>query len=234
MANVCLFCALVLKPALDALAEGFADLTGHSLTTTYESAAVIRDQVAGGATCDCTIVQRPAMAALVRQGAVVADTVTTLARSGIAAAVPHGSAKPDVSTPAALERALRQAKSLAYPDPDRGHASGIHFRKVLDQLGIATTVRARTRLMPGALTDFALSDTADIAITQPMEILATPGFELAGWLPPELQDAEAFTWSAGVCAAAREPDAARALLRYLVSPEAAAVIEAKGMMPGAA
>jgi ABC-type Fe3+ transport system substrate-binding protein len=52
--------------------------------------------------------------------------------------------------------------------------------------------------------------------------------------PPELQDAVAFTWAMGACANADEPDAARALVRYLMSLEAGGVIEAKGMAAGAA
>lgn len=235
MAEVRLLCALVMKPALDALVDGFARATGHTLAVSYDSAAAIRDRVAGGETCDAAIVQRRAVMALAAQGAIAADSVVTLARSGVAVAVPSGAPKPDVSTPAALERALLAAGSIAYPDPAKGHASGIHFEGVLARLGLADAVRAKTKLMDGALTDFAVAqgaDTVNIAITQPMEILATPGYALAGWLPPELQDAAAFTWAAGVCANTAEPDGAGALVRYLTSEEAGRVIEAKGMAVG--
>src|SRR5256885_5416531 len=64
-----------------------------------------------------------------------------------------------------------------------------------------------------------------------MEILATPGYELVGWLPPELQDYDRFTWAAGVTASSSEPEAARALIQFLASPTAAAVIKKRGMEP---
>ena len=65
-----------------------------------------------------------------------------------------------------------------------------------------------------------------------MEILATPGYQLVGWLPEELQDRERFTWAAGITANAKEPEAARVLIQFLSSPAAAAVIKKKGMEPG--
>ena len=65
-----------------------------------------------------------------------------------------------------------------------------------------------------------------------MEILATPGYELIGWLPEELQDRERFTWGLGVTGNTKEPGIARALIQFLSSPAAAAVIKAKGMEPG--
>jgi molybdate transport system substrate-binding protein len=86
--------------------------------------------------------------------------------------------------------------------------------------------------MEGTVAEFAAHDSAEIVISQPMEILATPGYELLGWLPEALQDRERFTWALGVTANAKEPDAARALIRFLSSPAVATVIKAKGMEPG--
>jgi molybdate transport system substrate-binding protein len=73
---------------------------------------------------------------------------------------------------------------------------------------------------------------AEIAIAQPMEVLAQPGVELVGLLPPELQDPPNFTFSAGVLAAAKESQTAQALIQFLTSPAAASVLKAKGMAPG--
>lgn len=64
-----------------------------------------------------------------------------------------------------------------------------------------------------------------------MEILAAPGYAMAGWLPAELQDAVKFTWAAGIAATSRGRDCAASLIRYLSSSAAAVVIEAKGMIP---
>jgi len=107
----------------------------------------------------------------------------------------------------AFKQSLLAAKSVAYPDPAAGHASGIHFRGVLERLGIADQVNAKAKLQKGTFAGSPPEDHGEIGITQPMEILATSGFELAGWLPPELQDYEKFTWAMGVTSNAKEPAA---------------------------
>jgi molybdate transport system substrate-binding protein len=61
------------------------------------------------------------------------------------------------------------------------------------------------------------------------ELLPVRGIEIVGPLPPEIQEITMF--SAGLAAAAREPDAARALVAYLTSPDAAATIRQSGMEP---
>src|SRR6266571_3418831 len=97
-----------------------------------------------------------------------------------------------------LSRSLRwrrsplAARSIAYPDPARGAASGVHFRGVIERLGIAQEVNAKAKLMQGTFLEFAAHDEADIVITQPMEILSEPSYELVSWLPEELQESKNF------------------------------------------
>jgi molybdate transport system substrate-binding protein len=104
---------------------------------------------------------------------------------------------------------------------------------VIEQLGIANEVNAKAKFVEGTVAEFAAQDSAEIIISQPMEILATPGYELVGWLPSELQDYEKFTCAAGVTTNSKEPGAANDLVQFLASPAAAAVLRAKGMQPGA-
>ena len=228
-ADVSLLSAAVMKPALGELAGEFERVSGHKLTIRYESAGAVRNRVQAGESADVAIIQKPVVQALVQQGKIRSGSVATLARSGIGVAVPKGAAKPDISSVEAVKQTLLAAKSISYPDPAMGHASGIHFRSVIQRLGIAAEVDAKARLQKGTFAESPAEDHADIGITQPMEILATPGFELVGWLPPELQDYDRFTWAAGVTANARAPDAAEALIQFLSSPAAGAVIRKKGM-----
>jgi len=58
---------------------------------------------------------------------------------------------PEISTPEALKRALLSAKSLVYMDPSKGGSSGIHFAKVVDQMGIADALKNKTVLWPSRL-----------------------------------------------------------------------------------
>ncbi len=179
------------------------------------------------------IVQKPLMQALEDEGKVLPGSLAVLARSGLAMAVRAAAPVPDIGTVEALKRVLLQAKSIACPDPRQGHLSGVHFRAITERLGLTVALAPKTRFMDGALADFASTDEDEIAITQPMEILAAPGYKPASWLPAALQDEEKFTWAVGLSANAAEAHGADLLIRFLCSPEAAAMIEAKGMIAGA-
>ncbi len=72
---------------------------------------------------------------------------------------------------------------------------------------------------------------AEIGLTQISEILPVAGAELAGPLPQEVQQYTIFPAAIGVGAA--QADAARALLKFLVSPDTAKVLKAKGLEPAA-
>jgi molybdate transport system substrate-binding protein len=198
----------------------------------YDSAGAVRSRIQSGETADVTIIQKPAVEAFIKEGTVSPTNSVILARSGVGVAVPQGRPKPDIGSVDAFKRALLNAKSVAYPDPTMGHASGIHFRAVIERLGIVQEVNAKTKFIKHTLADFGPKDAAEISITQPMEILATAGYELAGWLPDELQDYERFTWAAGIMSNAKDIEAAKALVQFLASPAAATVIKAKGMQPG--
>jgi molybdate transport system substrate-binding protein len=227
--EVKLLSAEVMKPALTELAVAFERKTGYKLSIRYDSAGKVRTRIQGGESADVVLLQKPAAAALAEQGQLT--NIVTLARSGVGLAVRKGVPKPDIRSVAALKRALLAAKSIAYPDPGRGAASGIHFRNVIERLGIAEEVNAKAKLMRGTLSDFVTESETEIAITQPMEILAEPSYDLVGWLPDELQDYKNFTWAVAITANAKESAAAQALVQFLSSPTAARVIKKRGMKP---
>ena len=231
-ANVSLLSATVMKPAISVLESEFERATGHKVTINYAPAGVIRTRIQSGEIADVAILQRPSLEALAQEGRIVARTIVTLGRSGVAVAVAAGRSWPDIGSVDALKRSLLAATAIAYHDPARGHATGIHFRGVLERLGIAREVNAKAKLLAGTVAEFVVDDTADVLISQPMEILATPGHELVGWLPEELQNRAAFTWAAGVFAHAKSFEAAESLIRFLASPKAQSVIRDKGMEGG--
>jgi molybdate transport system substrate-binding protein len=126
---------------------------------------------------------------------------------------------------------LLAARAISYSNPAYGGASGVHFGKVLERLGIAEEMKAKTRFPPqGGFTAHLLAaGEVDLAIQQTGELISTPGVELLGPLPGDLQSIT--TFAAAIPLAASQPDAARALIRFLQSPEAMAVMKAKGLDP---
>ena len=122
---------------------------------------------------------------------------------------------------------------MSITDPAVGGASGIHFEKILDRLGIVKEIKAKSILNARAATtpnaEIVARGDAELGIQLISEIVSVSGAELLGPLPAELQAMT--TISAGIVMTASEPDAARVLIKFLTSPAAATVIKATGMEP---
>lgn len=234
-AEVQVLSAVGMRQVLLELGPKFERATGHTFTTTFDAFGFIMKRLEGGAVVDVVIVPRAGVEQLTKAGKVVAGSATDVASSIAGVAVRNNAPKPDISSAEAFKRTLLDAKSVARPDPAAGGSSGLHIVKVLERLGIANEVNAKSvwasrpgdpRAMPG----YSVADgRAEIALHQVQELLAVPGIEIVGPFPPELQDR--FVFSAGVMTGARQPEAAKALIEFLRTPEARRVITAKGMEP---
>lgn len=232
-AEIKVLSATAFRPSMSALVGEFERISGHKLTINYGSAGAVRDRVQNGEAADVAISSKPMMEALIASGRIPKEATASLAQSLVAVGIRTGSPKTDISSVDGFRRAMLAVKSIAYPDPTKGFLSGIHIADVFARLGIAEQMKAKAKLMPGREgCQLVAKGEIEVAITQVTEILAVPGVEVAGVLPKELQNTTDFAFSAGVTANAKEPDAARALLRFLTSPGAATVIKAKGMEPG--
>jgi molybdate transport system substrate-binding protein len=206
------------------------EATGHKLVIVYAPSGAIAKRVLEGETADLLVSTPAGIDALIRDARVIAGTNTPIARSGMGVAVLKGAPKPDISTPEAFKRALLAAKSVAYSDPAAGGASGIHLAKVLERLGIASEVAAKGKLGRGIpVATFVVKGEADIAIQQMPELMHVEGVEIVGPLPGDLQNIT--TFAAGVPNTSTHADAAKALIRFLQSPDSAAVIKKHGLDP---
>jgi len=146
-------------------------------------------------------------------------------------AVRAGATRPDISSIDALRRTLLQAKSIAYS----ASVSGQYLTTELYQrLGIADQVISKSRLIGGGERVGAVvaRGEAEIGFQQMSELLPVPGIAHITPLPPEVQKVSVF--SAGVAASTRDSDLARAVIKFLTSPEAAAAIAKSGLEPVAA
>jgi molybdate transport system substrate-binding protein len=164
---------------------------------------------------------------LITQGKIVADTRTHFLRIGIGVAVRAGAVKLDISSIAAFKRALLNARTVAYL---RGGASGPYLAALIERLGIARELQPKT-LRPDMdiVGDLVARGEADIGVTAISTLLATPGVEVVGPLPQEIQSYVYF--EGGIATNASAPDAARALLKFLAGRSTVGVIKSKGMEP---
>jgi len=232
-AEIKVLSANVFTGVLDELAADFERTTGHKVTIVYGTAGAIRNRVQAGEFGDMAILTRPMMDEVLRQGRVTPGSTVDLARSAVGVAVRKGAPKPDISSVDAFKRSLVAAKSISYPDPARGGATGVLFTRVLERLGMTDEMKSKTRIPPVGqfAVDVVARGEAEIAISQPMEVLGQPGVELVGLLPSQLQDPPNFIFSAGLLVVAKEPQPAKALIQFLSGPAAASVLRAKGMSP---
>jgi molybdate transport system substrate-binding protein len=70
---------------------------------------------------------------------------------------------------------------------------------------------------------------AEIGFQQVSELLRTPGITFVGTIPAEYQPG--FSFAAVLANTVGQPEAAGALIQFLASPEAAAVISKAGLLP---
>lgn len=200
---------------------------GHSIDVVLATGGAINKRISEGESADVVISPSSGIESLVKAGKLVAGTSRPVASSGVGLAVKKGARKPDISTAEALTRTLLSARAVAYSDPAGGGGSGIHFAKVLQRLGIADQVNAKAKLGSGTLNgEVVARGDADIAIQQIPELTGVAGIDIIGPLPGELQLMTSF--SAAVLSSSKDPKAANALIGFLTSGEALAILREKG------
>ena len=215
---------LALRGVLVAVSDDFRASTGLAVTTTYRSTRMALEAIAQGVTADVAIVTREAMADLVRDGVIVAGSTADLASCGIAVAVRAGAARPDIATVAALRRTLLDAKSIAF---SRAGVSGMHFGRLIADLGIADEVRRKAHISDSFVGEVAARGDAEIAVQQMSELMAVAGIDIVGPLPDAVQKTSVFT--AGVFSAAAHSSGAAALVAWLADPRLAPVFAGTGL-----
>jgi molybdate transport system substrate-binding protein len=212
------------RGAVVELGRQFQDAAGHKLVMDFDVVAPLKRRIDAGETFDLVILSPVAIDDLIRQGKVAADTRTNFARTGLAVGVRKGAPKLDIGSAEAFKRAMLDAKSVAH---SREGGSGVSFLAILDRLGIAADMKSKLKTYEvGGPVPTA---EAELVVSGAAPILAMPDTELVAWLPPEIQAYVLFT--AAVSSTAKDPGAAKALLRNLTAPAAAPVLKAKGLEP---
>jgi len=226
-AEVLVFSAGAVKPALSVLGPIWEARSGHRLHVTYATAGDLRKKLAAGERADIVILPRENFAAVENDGLVGAASRRDLGAVGIGVAVKAGASLPDLSSEDGLKRALQGAKSITFMDPARG-TSGKHFDEVvLPKLAIRDAVRAKAVLGEGGMiAEKVARGEVEMAFQQMTELLPVKGITIAGSLPPSLQ--KTTVYSGAVMAAAKSPTQAAELLAFLVATEGRAGFLAAG------
>ena len=222
-----------MKMVFEELSPAFERATGNRLDVTLGPSLRLEKQIGEGEVADVAIVSASGVRDLVEQGRLVNGSAVEVAKSSIGVAVSKGAPKPDLSTAEGFKRAMLAAKSIACSKPVGGGQSGVHLAKVFEQLGIAEVMQAKAKYGAGGAAGLAglvvLRGEADIGIQQMAELMAVDGIDVIGPLPAEIQMVTPFV--AGIPANASHAEAGKAVIDFLITPDAKRVLKAKGLEP---
>ena len=221
-----------LTAAYKALVPEFERATGHKVLTAYgpsmgTTTNAIPVRLERGEPADVLIMVGYALEDLAKKGKVTDGSSIDLVKSPIGVAVKSGAPKPDISTADAVKRALLAAKTIAYSDS----ASGVYVStEMFDKLGIKEAMEGKARKIPATpVGEIVAHGDAEIGFQQMSELKPVEGIDIIGPLPDDLQKITVF--SAGIASVSKEPDAGKALIKFLASPAARGELIKSGMDP---
>ena len=208
------------------LAPAYERLTGHSVVVRFEQAAAMNQKINSGAQADIAALQPEQVDNFIKQGKMVTGTKTNFAQAGVGVAIKTGASRPDISTVDVFKNAMINAKSIGYSQG----GSGLIAAKVMEKLGIADQLKAKTKFINGLpVAEVVAKGDVEIGLQQINVIIPVEGADYVGPLPKDLQQTVKF--AAAVLTVAKEPEVAKAFLQFIASPEAAPYITKSAMEP---
>jgi molybdate transport system substrate-binding protein len=209
------------------LVAQFEKATGHKVKTDFTGTLNVQKRLASGESFDMIVMAAPAIDEQIKLGKAVAGSRVDIAKSGTGVAVRKGAPRPDIGSVEALRKTLLSVKSIGYSTGP----SGVYMLSVFDKLGVADQVKGKLKQTPSGVFvgNLIASGETEIGFQQIAELVHFAGIDYVGPLPGELQRMTVF--SAGIHAGAKQPDAARALVKFLTAPAAAGVIRKHGLEP---
>jgi molybdate transport system substrate-binding protein len=217
-----------MKAAMEELQPQCERAIRRPLALQFNSTASVKRKIEAGEGFDVAIITSEAIDDLIKEGKIAAGTHAELVRSELGIGIRAGAAKPDIRTPEALKRTLRDAKSITYPEDG---ASRGYIEKMFERMGIAADVKPRIILAQGSgpATESVAAGKAAHVITLFSEIAPIHGVEILGPLPGEFHYDIHF--AAAASAMAKNAEAAKALITFLAGPKAVPTFKAKGLEP---
>jgi molybdate transport system substrate-binding protein len=223
-AEVKVFTARAIATVLEKIGPEFERTTGHKLNVVSGFGPVFLRQINAGEPFDVFVSTPPTMDSLFKEGTLVPDSRTNLVRSGTGVEVRAGAPKPDISSVEAFKRALLNAKSVGYLP-----VGGVI--QLIERLGLTDALKSKVTIpATDIVSELVAKGEIELGVVVITQILITPGVELVGPLPPEIQYYTEFV--GGISARSKAPDAARDLIKFLTGPIAIPVIKSQGMEPG--
>ena len=219
--------SMATKALIAELARAFEARTGHTVALESMGGVEVARRVQAREAFDVVALAREAIVMLTETGHLVGGGAVDLAQSPVAVAVRAGASRPDISDEGAVRRAVLAARSIGTSTGP----SGLALTRLFQRWEIADEIRDRiVPPRPGVPVGTLLATGGvELGFQQLSELAGVDGIDVVGALPPAISIVT--TFSAAIGAGARQPEAARALIRFMASPDTADVKRRHCMEP---
>jgi molybdate transport system substrate-binding protein len=212
------------EPGLVVAADAFRKRTGNVAKITFATAPEIRRRVGAGEIPDVVIAPPAVLDELAKSGKIDGTARVPVGRVGVGVVIRDGAPKPDVSTTDALKRAVLDADSVIY----NRASSGLFVEGLLQRLGLAEQIRAKTRRYAGTdmIEPLIKGKGKEIGFMPVAEILhfRGRGLQLVGPLPDDIQH-----YTSYAAEPASKSEVALEFVRFLGTPVAKDIFVAAGI-----
>jgi molybdate transport system substrate-binding protein len=209
-------------PGVHEVAAAFARASGHTVTVLQPASAELQQRLDNGP-ADILVASPEPIDDLVKKGKLVSGTATPWVLAGLGVSVRAGAPKPDIGTVEAYKAALIAAKSIGYSYG----CSGTNVAEGIEKLGLTDRLKPKTTRTGsqgggGPVTEYLARGDFDLGIQQTNIMVGVPGTDYVGPVPGFLN--KPCPSSVAITTVSREPDAARAMIMFMISPEAAPLV----------
>jgi len=227
--EVKVYAAAAVKAPFGKLAEEYKKTTGHTVVFVFDTAGATEQRFRADPSAALLVTTETLIADRVKSGTLKDGTSRLLGATVAAVAVPPGSPKPDISTPAKLRAALLAARGVAFSDPARGATVGTHFMKIIESLGIKDEVLRKATTAPDGVETMrlVLDRKVDLGVSQMSEVVQASPAALVGPFPGDFDLATTFSlwYRADVSQAAKD------FAALITSPAGQTRLAAEGFRP---
>jgi molybdate transport system substrate-binding protein len=215
------------RQLLNELARSWEQRSGRQAAIEAVGGVDAAKRVAAGEAFDLVVLAAEAIDKLVASGQVLAGSRVDLVNSGVAIAVKSGKPRPDISSEEALKRAVLAADTVGYSTGP----SGVALVKLFERWGIAQDLQGKLVQAPPGIPVGSLVARGEVALgfQQLSELIHLEGITILGGMPAPVAIDTVF--SGAVCKTAADPQAVRAMLAFMASPDAAEAKRRNGMEP---
>src|SRR5215471_2222340 len=218
-AEIKVLSAGAVEPGLVRAIDAFKKASGTEVKVQFNTAPQLAKKLADGEAADVLVAPPAVLDAQAKENRIAADGRTMLGRVGAGVVIRANATPPDISTTAALKQAVLAADSIVYNTA----STGLYIEKVLEKLGIAEQIKAKTTRYPngeGVMEHVIKGKGNEIgfgAITE-IKLFEQKGAKLVGPLPADIQNYTSY--GAAQLSGATSKDGAKAFLAFLATPEA--------------